>query len=72
MAAAREVLRGEPALAVDYVAVVDPRTFGPPGPGPALIVAAVTVAGTRLIDNMPVVLTGGQNTERDFRGAAHH
>ena len=70
--AAREVLRGEPALAVDYVAVVDPRTFGPPGPGPALIVAAVTVAGTRLIDNVPVVLTGGQNTERDFRGAAHH
>jgi len=72
LAAAREVLRGEPALAVDYVAVVDPRTFGPPGPGPALIVAAVTVAGTRLIDNMPVVLTGGQNSERDFRGAAHH
>jgi pantoate--beta-alanine ligase len=72
LAAAQEVLRGEPALAVDYVAVVDPRTFGPPGPGPALIVAAVTVAGTRLIDNMPVVLTGGQNTERDFRGAAHH
>jgi hypothetical protein len=30
------------------------------------------VAGTRLIDNMPVVPTGGQNTERDFRGAAHH
>ncbi|MGH3286216.1 MAG: pantoate--beta-alanine ligase, partial [Streptosporangiaceae bacterium] len=70
--AAQLVLRGEPALAVDYVAVVDPRTFGPPGPGPALIVAAVTVGGTRLIDNVPVVLTGGQNTERDFRGAAHH
>ena len=72
--AGREVLRGEPALAVDYVAVVDPRTFGRPGPGPGpgLLVAAVTVAGTRLIDNMPVVLTGGQNTERDFRGAAHH
>ena len=72
LAAAREVLCGEPALAVDYVAVVDPRTFGPPGPGPALIVAAVTVAGTRLIDNVPVALTGGRNTERDFRGAAHH
>ena len=70
--AAQDLPGGEPALAVDYVAVVDPRTFGPPGPGPALIVAAVTVAGTRLIDNMPVVLTGGQNTERDFRGAAHH
>jgi pantoate--beta-alanine ligase len=72
LSAAQEVLRGEPALAVDYVAVVDPRTFGPPGPGPALIVAAVTVGGTRLIDNVPVVLTAGQNTERDFRGAADH
>jgi pantoate--beta-alanine ligase len=72
LAAVHEVLRGEPALAVDYVAVVDPRTFGPAGPGPALIVAAVTAAGTRLIDNVPVVLTGGQNTERDFRGAADH
>jgi pantoate--beta-alanine ligase len=72
LAAAREVLRGAPALAVDYVAVVDPRTFGPAGPGPALIVAAVTAGGTRLIDNVPVVLSWGQNTERDFRGAADH
>ena len=72
LAAAREVLRGEPALAVDYVAVVDPRTFGPPGPGPALIVAAVTAGGTRLIDNVPVVLAAGQNTERDFLDAADH
>jgi pantoate--beta-alanine ligase len=72
LAAAREVLDAEPALAVDYVAVVDPRTFGPAGPGPALIVAAVTAGGTRLIDNVPVVLTGGQKTERDFRGAADH
>jgi pantoate--beta-alanine ligase len=72
LAAAREVLRGEPALTVDYAAVVDPRTFGPAGPGPALIVAAVTVGGTRLIDNVPVVLSAGQNTEKDFRGAADH
>ena len=43
-----------------------------PGPGPALIVAAVTAGGTRLIDNVPVVLAAGQNTERDFRGAADH
>jgi pantoate--beta-alanine ligase len=72
LAAAQEVLRGEPALAVDYVAVVDPRTFGPAGPGPALIVAAVTAGGTRLIDNVPVVLAAGQNTERDFLDAADH
>jgi pantoate--beta-alanine ligase len=69
LAAAREVLGAEPALAVDYVAVVDPCTFGPADSGAALIVAAVTAGGTRLIDNMPVVLT---NTERDFPGAADH
>jgi pantoate--beta-alanine ligase len=72
LGAAREVLRAAPALAVDYVAVVDPRTFGPAGPGPALIVAAVTAGGTRLIDNVRVVLAGGQRTERDCRGAADH
>jgi pantoate--beta-alanine ligase len=78
-AAALEVLRAEPALGVDYVAVVDPHTFGPAEPGPALIVAAVTAGGTRLIDNSPVVLppderTGpdGRNTQKDFRGAADH
>jgi pantoate--beta-alanine ligase len=75
-AAAADVLRAEPALAVDYVAVVDPHTFGPAEPGPALIVAAVTVGGTRLIDNVPVVLPpdgpADQNTERDFLGAADH
>ncbi len=71
-AAAEEVLKAQPALAVDYVAVVDPRTFGPATKGRALIVAAVTAGGTRLIDNVPVVLTGGQTTERNFRGAADH
>jgi pantoate--beta-alanine ligase len=72
LAAAREVLAAAPALAVDYVAVVDPRTFGPAQAGPALIVAAVTAGGTRLIDNVPVILPGGQRTERDFRGATDH
>jgi pantoate--beta-alanine ligase len=84
LAAAQEVLRAEPALAVDYVAVVDPRTFAPAGPGyagPALIVAAVTAGGTRLIDNMPVVLravpipgriSGGPDKEGLSRGAADH
>jgi pantoate--beta-alanine ligase len=59
LAAAQEVLAAEPALTVDYVAVVDPATFVPAGPGhtgPALIIAAVTAGGTRLIDNVPVVL----------------
>jgi pantoate--beta-alanine ligase len=80
LAAAQQVLRAEPALAVDYVAVVDPCTFVPAGPGyagPALIVAAVTAGGTRLIDNVPVVLralsiSGGPDQEGHFRGAADH
>ena len=78
LAAAREVLDAEPALAVDYVAVVDPRTFAVAGSahaGPALIVAAATAGGTRLIDNMPVMLTAGagrRSTERSLGGAADH
>ena len=57
--AAQQILRAEPALVVDYVAVVDPGTFTPVPPGqagPAVIVAAATAGGTRLIDNVPVVL----------------
>jgi len=75
LAAAREILRAEPALDVDYVAVVDPRTFTPVRPGqagPAVIVAAATVGGTRLIDNAPVVLAAGRNTEGHSRDAADH
>jgi pantoate--beta-alanine ligase len=84
LAAVQEVLRAQPALAVDYVAVVDPRTFAPAGPGyvgPALIIAAVTAAGTRLIDNVPVVLgavpisgriSGSPDKEGLSRGAADH
>jgi pantoate--beta-alanine ligase len=62
LAAAEKVLGAEAALAVDYVAVVDPRTFGPVAPdhvGPALIVTAARAGGTRLIDNVPVVLAAG-------------
>ncbi|HUB21561.1 MAG TPA: pantoate--beta-alanine ligase [Streptosporangiaceae bacterium] len=73
LAAAEKTLAAEPALAVDYVAVVDPATFGPAESGSALIVAAVTAGGTRLIDNVPVALgADGSDRERDFRGAADH
>ncbi len=79
LAAAQDVFGAEPALAVDYVAVVDPGTFGPldpAGPGSALLVAAARVGGTRLIDNVPVVLPAGgaqdAATERPAGDAAHH
>jgi pantoate--beta-alanine ligase len=76
--AAQEILRAEPALAVDYVAVVDPRTFTEVHPGqegPAVIVAAARVGSTRLIDNVPVVLGAdpdSRNTEGYSRDAADH
>jgi pantoate--beta-alanine ligase len=74
LAAARAALDAEPALAVDYVALVDPGTFGPPGPGPALLVAAARAGGTRLIDNMPVVLPADADaaTGGSAGDAAHH
>jgi pantoate--beta-alanine ligase len=62
LSAAQEILAAEPALAVDYVAVVDPRTFAAVRPGhggPALLVAAARAGGTRLIDNVPVLLPAG-------------
>jgi len=79
LGAAHDVLGAEPALAVDYVAVVDPGTFGPAGPGPALLVAAAKAGGTRLIDNVPVVLPAegaaraeDAATEGPAGDAAHH
>jgi pantoate--beta-alanine ligase len=62
LSAAGEVLAAEPALVVDYLALVDPATFTPVQPGrtgPATLAVAATVGGTRLIDNVPVVLGGG-------------
>jgi len=43
----------EKALAYDYLAAVDPATFGAPAPGaPLLLVAVARVGGTRLLDNV--------------------
>jgi len=77
LAAAQEVLRGEPSLAVDYVAVVDPRAFTAVRPGqggPALLIAAAKAGGTRLIDNVPVLLPepGAAAEERRAHHAADH
>ena len=67
LAAVWDVLRAQPALAVDYVALVDPGTFGPAGAGPALLVAAARAGGTRLIDNVALVLPA-----EGAGDAAHH
>ena len=62
LAAAGEILAESPAVAVDYLELVDPATFAPVPAGragPAVLVVAATVGGTRLIDNVPVALAGG-------------
>jgi len=53
----------QPALVTDYLAVADRDTFTPVAAGyagDALLLGAVKVGGTRLIDNMQLVL-GGQS-----------
>ena len=75
LGAAQAILLAEPALAIDYVAVVDPHTFAPVRPGQAglaLIVAAVTAGTTRLIDNVPVLLGDGPDPRGGTRDAADH
>jgi pantoate--beta-alanine ligase len=52
---------GDPPLALDYLALVDPVTFTPPGDGyhgPALLLVAAWAGKTRLIDNAQVALDG--------------
>jgi pantoate--beta-alanine ligase len=59
LAAARTELAAEPALALDYCAVVDADRFAPVEPGfggSAILIVAGWIGGVRLIDNAPIVL----------------
>ena len=59
--AAHHVLDAVPALAPDYLALVDPATFEEVDEGfagGALLLAAARVGATRLIDNTPLTLGG--------------
>ena len=58
-----DAAKAEPPLVTDYLAVVNPVTFGPVAAGyagEALLLAAARAGATRLIDNVPLVL-GGQS-----------
>jgi pantoate--beta-alanine ligase len=55
--AARTVLEKADGLAVDYLALIDPRDFTEAAPGhtgPAVLAVAAKVGSTRLIDNIPL------------------
>jgi pantoate--beta-alanine ligase len=58
--AAARVLGDEPALHVDYLALVDPDTLAdlsPAATGPALLAVAARVGATRLIDNVTLLIS---------------
>jgi pantoate--beta-alanine ligase len=57
--AATAVLDAEPAVALDYLALVDAATLAEvpdDAEGPALLAVAARVGTTRLIDNVPITL----------------
>jgi pantoate--beta-alanine ligase len=54
--AAGKILADEPGVQVDYLALTDPLLGPAPTDGPARLLVAAKVGGTRLIDNVPVLL----------------
>jgi pantoate--beta-alanine ligase len=55
----------DPAFSLDYLALVNPETFASATAafeGEALLIVAARVGSTRLIDNVPVTLTGPGGT----------
>ena len=59
LAAAQSVLMGEGLVKLDYLKVVNPRTFLPVDDdyrGPARVLIAAQVGSTRLIDNETLYL----------------
>jgi pantoate--beta-alanine ligase len=65
----------EPPLELDYLVLADPLTFAEVGPdyaGPALLLAAARVGGTRLIDNIRLTFGEQQPPPERADGAERH
>jgi pantoate--beta-alanine ligase len=54
--AATEILSAEPAIRVDYLSLTGTDLGPAPAAGPARLLVAAKVGGTRLIDNVPLTL----------------
>ena len=54
--AAMSVLKAEPRLELDYLALTSPDLTDPPETGAGRVLVAARVGTTRLIDNLPIVL----------------
>jgi pantoate--beta-alanine ligase len=57
LAVATKILDDEPEIRVDYLALTGPDLGPAPSSGPARLLVAARVGGTRLIDNVPLLLT---------------